>query len=545
MQNDFRFAANAAEARQLLGCPRLSISELLSHPQSSWEGRRQIIRESFLPKEVSSFASSHAQEEDPSACSSLVLSSHYNGKRSRVNEGMVPPPPSHKMSPPMASSFLSPASREESEVIDWSTETWRQRREQQQRETEARQSRLEGDGHRGRKGRSEPQDADTGELHRSLTVVAEKAQRGSVPSISSTNMLPSSSSTAEAPPSSRYTKWKTTKILVGHQGWVWCAAVDPTNHWFATGGFDTVIKIWDLASGALKLNLISHKEGVRSVAMSKTSPYLFSGSDDHSIKCWDLERNEVVREFFGHRSAVHAVSVHPMLDVVVSGGRDHTVRVWDIRTRRAVHTLLGHQDSVMSLVTQTVNPQIISGGSDGFIYLWDLGAGKAMTRLTRHKKPVRGLALSPSGGHLVSCGADEIRLWEMNDGNFYGNASTIVPSSHATSLSAEEEMSYWWSSCAMSARGTLAVGSQDGHLVFYDWNEQVEKKDVREKSIHPTVVPFYRTTTTSISGTREGEGGIQAMVFDISGTRLITAESDKSVKLWQRKEKEKSIKKKA
>lgn len=544
MLNDTRHAANAAEARQLLGCPRLSLSELLSHPQSSWEGRRQIIRDFFLPKEDSSVTSSHAQREDPSVSSSLVLSSHYNGKRSRLDEGREPPPPSHKTSPPAASSFFSSASSEEGDVIDWSAETWRQRREQQQSEMESRQSHMEGVRHSRKKEKSKPHDTETEESNRSLTIVEEKAKR-SASSMSSTSLLPSSSATTPSSPPSRYTKWKTTKILVGHQGWVWCAAVDPTNHWFATGGFDTVIKIWDLASGALKLNLISHKEGVRSVAMSKTSPYLFSGSDDHSIKCWDLERNEVVREFFGHRSAVHAVSVHPMLDVVVSGGRDHTVRVWDIRTRRAVHTLLGHQDSVMSLVTQTVNPQIISGGSDGFIYLWDLGAGKAMTRLTRHKKPVRGLALSPSGGHLVSCGADEIRLWEMNDGNFYGNASTIVPSSHASSFSAEEEMSYWWSSCAMSARGTLAVGSQDGHLVFYDWNEQVEKKEVREKSIHPKVVPFYRTMTTSISGTREGEGGIQAMVFDISGTRLITAESDKSVKLWQRKEKEKTIKKKA
>eukprot|EP00796_Vickermania_ingenoplastis_P011026 gene11026-7662_t len=331
-------------------------------------------------------------------------------------------------------------------------------------------------------------------------------------------------SRAKAP---RLPKWSISKILL-HQGWVWAAAVDPTNSWFATGGFDSVIKVWDLASGSLMLDLVGHKEAVRSIAMSTTSPYMFSGSDDHAIKCWDLERNEVVREFFGHRSAVHCVSVHPALDVVVSGGRDNTVRVWDIRTRAAVHTLTGHRDSVMSLTTQAVDPQVISGGNDGFIYLWDLAAGKPLTRLTRHKKPVRGLSISPSGAQLVSCGADEIRVWQLPTGEFECNASTIVPPTKgpADPRHAEEELSYLWSSCAMSARGTLAVGSQDGHVAFYDWNQQPERTAPGARR----VTPYYRTTTKSIPGTLAGEGGINFLVFDASGTRLLTAESDKSVK---------------
>ena len=46
--------------------------------------------------------------------------------------------------------------------------------------------------------------------------------------------------------------------------WVRSVAVDPGNEWFATGSADRTIKIWDLASGQLKLTLTGHIEQVHS-----------------------------------------------------------------------------------------------------------------------------------------------------------------------------------------------------------------------------------------------------------------------------------------
>ena len=44
--------------------------------------------------------------------------------------------------------------------------------------------------------------------------------------------------------------------------WVRSLAVDPGNEFFATGSADRTIKIWDLASGQLKLTLTGHIEQV-------------------------------------------------------------------------------------------------------------------------------------------------------------------------------------------------------------------------------------------------------------------------------------------
>ena len=70
-------------------------------------------------------------------------------------------------------------------------------------------------------------------------------------------------------------------------------AFDPGNEWFCTGSSDRTIKLWDTASGQLKLTLTGHIEQVTGLAISARSPYMFSCSLDKQAKCWDLEQNKV------------------------------------------------------------------------------------------------------------------------------------------------------------------------------------------------------------------------------------------------------------
>ena len=98
--------------------------------------------------------------------------------------------------------------------------------------------------------------------------------------------------------------WKLMRVVSGHLGWVRAIAVDPTNEWFVTGSADRTIKVWDLASGVLKLTLTGHISTIRGLAVSPRSPYLFSAGEDKMVKCWDLEYNRVIRNYHGHLSGV-------------------------------------------------------------------------------------------------------------------------------------------------------------------------------------------------------------------------------------------------
>jgi pleiotropic regulator 1 len=87
--------------------------------------------------------------------------------------------------------------------------------------------------------------------------------------------------------------WRLYRTIAGHLGPVRSLAFDPGNEWFATGSGDRTIKIWDTASGTLKLTLTGHIEQVTGLAISKQHPYMFSCGLDKKVMCWDLEQNKV------------------------------------------------------------------------------------------------------------------------------------------------------------------------------------------------------------------------------------------------------------
>ncbi len=75
------------------------------------------------------------------------------------------------------------------------------------------------------------------------------------------------------------------RVISAHSGWVRAICVDHSNEWFATGSSDRTIKIFDLASGNLKLTLTGHISAIRGLAISKLTPYMFSIGEDKQVKC--------------------------------------------------------------------------------------------------------------------------------------------------------------------------------------------------------------------------------------------------------------------
>jgi len=306
--------------------------------------------------------------------------------------------------------------------------------------------------------------------------------------------------------------WKLATVLSSHLGWVRSVAMDPTNDMFATGGADRVIKVWDLAkastgaSDALKITLTGHISPVRGLAFSERHPYLFSAGEDKQIKCWDLETNQVIRHYHGHLSGIFCLALHPTLDILVTGGRDAVARVWDIRTKTQIHCLSGHDHTVASVLTKATDPQIITGSHDTTIKLWDLVAGKCMSTLTNHQKSVRALAQPTFENTFISGAADCLKKWQGKDGRFL--KSMTGHNAVINSLSVNDD-------------GVVVSGGDDGSMQFWDYQ---------------TGYCFQETSSKAQPGSLDAENGIYASTFDLTGTRLITCEADKTVKIWKQDE---------
>ncbi|KAK9456087.1 WD40-repeat-containing domain protein [Dipodascopsis uninucleata] len=298
--------------------------------------------------------------------------------------------------------------------------------------------------------------------------------------------------------------WKLMRVISGHLGWVRSVCVEPDNQWFATGAGDRTIKIWDLATGRLKLTLTGHIMTVRGLAVSPRHPYLFSCGEDKMVKCWDLEQNKVIRQYHGHLGGVYALDLHPTVDVLVTAGRDAVARVWDMRTRMPVQVLAGHNGTISAVKCQEVDPQVITGSMDTQVRLWDLVAGKTQTVLTHHKKSVRSLTLHPAEFTFASGSADNIKQWKCPEGSFMQN---FEPRHNAII-----------NTLSVNSDGVMFSGGDNGSMAFFDW-----------KSGHK----FQEMDTTAMPGSLDAENGIFASTFDRTGLRLITGEADKSIKIWR------------
>ncbi|KAL9098800.1 MAG: hypothetical protein Q9163_005608 [Psora crenata] len=297
--------------------------------------------------------------------------------------------------------------------------------------------------------------------------------------------------------------WELMRVISGHLGWVRALAVEPDNQWFASGAGDRTIKIWDLASGSLRLTLTGHISTVRGLAVSPRHPYLFSCGEDKMVKCWDLETNKVIRHYHGHLSGVYTLSLHPTLDVLVTGGRDGVARVWDMRTRSNIHVLSGHTQTVSDLKCQEADPQVITSSLDATVRLWDLAAGKTMGVLTHHKKSVRALTIHPKEFTFASGSTGSIKQWKCPEGafmqNFEGHNAVV-------------------NTLAVNEDNVLFSGGDNGSISFWDW-----KTGHRYQSLDTTAQP----------GSLDAEAGIFSSTFDNTGLRLICGEADKTIKIWR------------
>lgn len=104
---------------------------------------------------------------------------------------------------------------------------------------------------------------------------------------------------------------------------------------------------------------------------------------------------------------------------------------------------------------------------------------------------------------FASGGSDKIKEWMLPEGKFVQN------------VEGNESMI---NTMAVNGEGVLVSGSDNGQIHLWDWR---------------TGYNFQRIHSPAQPGSIDAEAGIFSMTFDHSGSRLITAEADKTIKLFK------------
>ena len=88
---------------------------------------------------------------------------------------------------------------------------------------------------------------------------------------------------------------------------------------------------------------VPHSLAVSSLAFSPDGRQALSGGMDSTVKLWDIATGRLLRTFIGHSEPVNSVVFSPDGASVASGSNDKTVRLWDAATRTAASHILARR----------------------------------------------------------------------------------------------------------------------------------------------------------------------------------------------------------
>ncbi|CAI9104464.1 OLC1v1003135C2 [Oldenlandia corymbosa var. corymbosa] len=202
--------------------------------------------------------------------------------------------------------------------------------------------------------------------------------------------------------------YTSSKILLGHTSFVGPVAwISPNDEFpeggLVSGGMDTLVLVWNLASGEIVQTLKGHSLQVTGVALDGSD--VVSSSIDCSLRRW--KNGQQVEVWEAHKAAVQAIIRLPSGELV-TGSSDMTLKLW--KGRSCVHTYVGHTDTVRGLAVMP-GLGIVSASHDGSIRLWAV-SGELLMEMVGHTALVYSVDTHNSG--LIVSGSEDnfAKIWK-------------------------------------------------------------------------------------------------------------------------------------
>ncbi|XP_054156101.1 WD repeat and SOCS box-containing protein 1-like [Oppia nitens] len=247
----------------------------------------------------------------------------------------------------------------------------------------------------------------------------------------------------------------------------WHRSAQFKQYFLITGHSSGRVRIWDIDSGKLLLELLDHKACVTHVECNDTG-ILASTSTDGTIKLWDLiDGGNLLKTIKNDGKPLFGCRWAPDSKSFVTFGMRKTVFVYEAHDYTVKHKLVAHQHTVSSADYSPDSRLIVTASWDTTAIIWNANSGEILTKLY-HLKPrptlmwaggenghhIRSVSFSPDGAHIATVADDGfVRIWDIcND----DSPEAICPVTHGLC-------------CTYSKSGqVLAVGTRSGSVTVLE-----------------------------------------------------------------------------
>ncbi len=227
-------------------------------------------------------------------------------------------------------------------------------------------------------------------------------------------------------------------LLTGHTDAVTSVAYSSDGKTLASGSYDHTVRLWDAHTFEPQATLTGHTGDTKALAFSPDGTTLATGASrssairrfnllgeevkvqeeiDSSIRLWDVATGKLKLTLTGHTGWITALTYSSDGTTLASASTDGTVHLWDGTTGKHKITLKEHKQNVNSVEFSPDSKRLASWGSDATVRLWDPHTGKQIAIIDDNH--YGAVAFSPDSSTLVSSqgrGNSTIRLWNAHTG---------------------------------------------------------------------------------------------------------------------------------
>jgi serine/threonine protein kinase len=187
-------------------------------------------------------------------------------------------------------------------------------------------------------------------------------------------------------------------------------AISPDGRTLAAAGPDRVVRLWDLATGKVRLELTdprSRAQGLCSMAFSPDGKVLATGHRQGTIHLWHPGHGQHLAALEEPGGSLHQVAFSPDGKYLAAGRDGGSTQIWEVRTTKLQTTVRIGSGAVYCLAFSPDSHTLALGGQEQAVCLWDVPHNKGGGTMFGHRSPLRCLAFAPDGCTLVEAGDDK------------------------------------------------------------------------------------------------------------------------------------------
>ncbi|KAJ5916485.1 hypothetical protein N7504_000500 [Penicillium tannophilum] len=176
---------------------------------------------------------------------------------------------------------------------------------------------------------------------------------------------------------------------------------------------NNILTIWNPAMGQNMSTLEGHSRSIGSIAWSRNGSLVASASSDNAIRIWDPATGQV-RLILGPTRSMFGITWSPDGSQLASAS-GMTITIWDLTAIPSMPTCEKY-DNPVTLIAWSQNGSRVASASAGRVRIWDPATGQIISILERITISVWLMAWSLDGSRLASAYSSTIMVWDLATG---------------------------------------------------------------------------------------------------------------------------------